>query len=85
MEVLALDRDEIVLELVVHFLGIATHHNINAAPSSVSARGGSKRAETLLRSAVKDHSAKPGLNVANVHILQPATHEGTPLSLIETP
>jgi hypothetical protein len=36
MEVLAFHRDEAVLELLVHFLGIATHHNINAAPSKVS-------------------------------------------------
>lgn len=38
MEVLAFDSDEAVLELIVHFLGIATHHNINAPPSSVSSQ-----------------------------------------------
>lgn len=34
MKVLAVNDDQAVLDLVVHFLGIATHHNINAAPSS---------------------------------------------------
>lgn len=31
---LACDGDQAILDLVAHFLGIATHHNINAAPSS---------------------------------------------------
>lgn len=33
MIVFAVDDDPAVLDLVVHFLGIATHHNVNAAPS----------------------------------------------------
>lgn len=36
MEVLAFGSDEAVLDLVAHYLGIAVHHNINAAPSTVS-------------------------------------------------
>lgn len=35
MRVVAMDGDQAMLDLVVHFLGIATHHNINAAPSAV--------------------------------------------------
>lgn len=34
MKAYAFDGDRVVMDLVAHFLGIATHHNINAAPSS---------------------------------------------------
>lgn len=34
MRVRAVDDDPAVLDLVAHFLGIATHDNINAAPTS---------------------------------------------------
>lgn len=37
MKVLAVDDDHAVLDLVAHFLGIATHDNENAAPSSIAA------------------------------------------------
>lgn len=33
MKVLAVDDDQAILDLVAHFLGIATYHNVNAAPS----------------------------------------------------
>lgn len=33
MIVLAVNDDHAVMDLVAHFLGIVTHHNINAAPS----------------------------------------------------
>ena len=36
MIVLAIEQDLAVLDLVEHFLGIATHHNTNAAPSKRS-------------------------------------------------
>ena len=36
MIVLAIEQDLAVLDLVEHFLGIATHHNVNAAPSKRS-------------------------------------------------
>ncbi len=34
MKIIAVDYDQAALDLVVHFLGLATHDNINAAPSS---------------------------------------------------
>ncbi len=34
MTVVEVYDDLAVLDLVAHFLGIATHHNINAAPSA---------------------------------------------------
>ena len=37
MKVLVIDDDPAVLDLVVHFLGLATHHNVNAAPSATIA------------------------------------------------
>jgi DNA-binding NtrC family response regulator len=37
MKVLAVDDDQAILDLVVHFLGIATHHNVNAAPTATAA------------------------------------------------
>ncbi|MBY6201414.1 response regulator [Maritalea mobilis] len=37
MKVMLVDDDPIALDLVAHFLGIATHHNVNAAPSAVAA------------------------------------------------
>ncbi|NKX45923.1 hypothetical protein [Roseicyclus persicicus] len=33
MQVFAVENDLATLDLVAHFLGIAVHHNINAAPS----------------------------------------------------
>jgi hypothetical protein len=39
MQVHALNHDPAVLDLVVHFLGIALHHNINAAPSEMPPHG----------------------------------------------
>ena len=36
MKVHALDDDQAMLDLVMHFLGIATHHNVNAAPSAMT-------------------------------------------------
>lgn len=33
MKVYAYYGDRVMMDLVAHFLGIATHHNINAAPS----------------------------------------------------
>ncbi|MDO8884553.1 MAG: hypothetical protein U0934_17565 [Pseudotabrizicola sp.] len=36
MKVLMIDDDQATLDLVAHFLGIATHHNINAAPSGTA-------------------------------------------------
>ena len=37
MKVRAVENDHAMLDLVSHFLGIATHHNINAAPSATVA------------------------------------------------
>ena len=37
MKVLALEDDGATLDLVAHFLGIATHHNVNAAPAATAA------------------------------------------------
>ncbi len=37
MKIFAVSNDPMVLNLVAHFLGIAEHHNDNAAPSSVKA------------------------------------------------
>lgn len=37
MKVLTVHDDHAILDLVMHFLGIATHHNVNAAPSPVTA------------------------------------------------
>ena len=36
MKVLTVYDDPTVLDLVAHFLGIATHHNDNAAPSAIA-------------------------------------------------
>lgn len=37
MQVVAIDSDPAALDLVAHFLGIATHDNVNAAPSGFAA------------------------------------------------
>lgn len=37
MKVLAFEDDGATLDLVAHFLGIATHHNVNAAPAATAA------------------------------------------------
>jgi hypothetical protein len=37
MNVHALNHDPALMDLVAHFLGIAQHHNINAAPSGMTA------------------------------------------------
>jgi len=37
MKVLMVYDDPIVMDLVAHFLGIATHHNDNVAPSAILA------------------------------------------------
>lgn len=34
MKLLTVHEDQAGMELVVHFLGVAIHHNINAAPSA---------------------------------------------------
>lgn len=47
MKVLAVDDDQAMLDLLVHFLGIATHHNVNAAPSATAALKVISEAEDL--------------------------------------
>jgi len=37
MKVLGIDDGQAVVDLVAHFLGIATHHNVNAAPAAKAA------------------------------------------------
>jgi hypothetical protein len=37
MVMFAKDDDSAVLDLVAHFLGMATHHNVNSAPSAITA------------------------------------------------
>lgn len=73
MELLAFDSDEAVLELVVHFLGIATHHNINAAPSSVAKQGPDTRAGKPQNAIPLDNDSGLGLRLSNVYVLQTAT------------
>lgn len=80
MEVLAFDSDEAVLELVVHFLGIATHHNINAAPSTVSTQEINTSAEKPLNRTEQYQDTRLGLRLTNVHVLQTATHEYKPIT-----
>jgi hypothetical protein len=80
MEVLAFDRDEAVLELLVHFLGIATHHNINAAPSKVSTHKVKLRAVKQLSGTVRDQDTGLSLHPINVRVLQTATQEYKPIT-----
>ena len=42
MKVYTVYNDQAVFDLVAHFLGIATHANINAAPAAISQCGGDK-------------------------------------------
>lgn len=44
MDLMTLDADRVMLDLVAHFLGIAEHDNINAAPSALAA--GTTRADS---------------------------------------
>lgn len=73
MEVFAFDRDEAVLDLLVHFLGIATHHNINAAPSKVSTHGIKLRAVKQLSGDVREQDTALSLHPINVHVLKTVT------------
>ena len=68
MEVLAFDSDEAVLELVVHFLGIATHDNINAAPSTFSKVQNGKKAEKPRNRAEPAPDPRPGRHVSHPHV-----------------
>ena len=67
MEVLAFESDEAVLELVVHYLGIATHHNINAAPSTVSTQTVTPRNMKHLSGTVQDQDTGLGRHSFKVH------------------
>ena len=58
MQVSAIDHDPAALDLVAHFLGIATHDNVNAAP----AHGAAPK--------VHSDMAPLGKAPANVHYLE---------------
>lgn len=47
MKVFGIDDGQAVVDLVAHFLGIATHHNVNAAPSAKAALKAVHRQEFL--------------------------------------
>lgn len=68
MEVLAFDSDEAALELVVHFLGIAKHDNINAAPSTFSKVRNGKKAEKPRNRAEPARDPRPGKHFSHPHV-----------------
>jgi len=78
MEVLVFDSDEAVLELVAHFLGVATHHNINAAPSTVSTQEMNPKVKKLPNSTVRYQESRLGSRLTSVQVLQTAKHECKP-------
>ena len=47
MNVIILGDDQAILDLVAHFMGIAVHDNINAAPSARAPRKQGPRLESL--------------------------------------
>jgi len=47
MKVVSVNDYQAILDLVEHYLGIATHHNINASPSEQAAKEVFKKAEGL--------------------------------------
>lgn len=56
MKVLMVEDDQVILDLVAHFVGIAIHHNVNAAPSATAARKPSISGKIFKRRA---HSGEP--------------------------
>lgn len=47
MNVIILGEDQVVLDLVAHFMGIAVHDNLNSAPSSRAPRKQAPPLESL--------------------------------------
>lgn len=54
MKVLTVHEDQAILDLVVHFLGIAIHDNINAAPSAKVLLTSTSEAEDSLEYFIRD-------------------------------